>query len=116
MAIEEKELPASNQWEIKATGDDIPKLAGMLTETANENYRKQFHKNEGQFVRVTDPNGNPTEVHQRDLDTALAQGYGQSCLNPRMVMPAVPWERKSSGPGKHKFRYDRASKSMVEVT
>jgi len=116
MAIEEKELPASNQWEIKATGDDIPKLAGMLTETGNEAYREAFHKNEGQFVRVTDPNGNPTQVHQRDLDKALASGYGQSCASPRMIMPSVPWQRKSSGPGKHKFKYDKATGQMVEVS
>jgi hypothetical protein len=116
MAITERELPASNQWEIKATGEDVGKLAGMLTETGNEAYRKAFHSNEGQYVKVTDPHGNPTQVHQKDLDQALASGYGQSASAPRMVMPSVPWARKVSGPGKHKFRYDKASKSMVEVS
>lgn len=115
MAIEERELPASNQWEIKATGEDVKKLAGMLTSTGNEAYKKAFHKNEGQFVRVTDPNGNPTEVHQKDLDQALSQGYGKQALNPSMIMPEVPWARKTYGPGKHKFRYNKITRQMEEV-
>lgn len=114
MPIEERELPASNQWEVKATGEDIPKLAGMLTSTANEAYRKAFHKNEGQYVKVTDPSGNPTQVHQRDLQTALAQGYGRTAVNPSMVVPELPWA-STMAPGKRKYRYDKATGQMLEV-
>ena len=115
MAIEEREIAGGKQWEIKATGEDIGKLRGMLTETGNEAYRKAFHKNEGQYVKVTDPHGRPTEVHQKDLDVALAQGYGNAAVNPSMVMPEVPWQRKSCGPGKHKFRYNKLTKQMEEA-
>lgn len=115
MAIEEKELPNSNQWEIKATGADIPKLAGMLTSTANEAYKKAFHKNEGNWERISDPQGNPTVIPKDKVEEYRAQGYGRVSITPSMIMPSVPWARKVSGPGKHKFRYDKASKSMVEV-
>lgn len=115
MAITEKELPNSNQWEIKATGDDIPKLAGMLTQTGNEAYRKAFHKNEGNWERITDPQGNPTHVPKDRIDEYRALGYGRATLNPSMVMPEVPWQRKSAGPGKHKFRYNKLTKCMEEV-
>jgi hypothetical protein len=115
MAIEEKELPNSNQWEIKATGADIPKLAGMLTETGNEAYREAFHSNEGQYVKIADPQGNLTHVHQRDVEGALAAGYGRAGATPRMIMPTVPWAQKKSGPGKHKFRYNKLTGEMEEV-
>jgi hypothetical protein len=115
VAIEERTLPASNQWQVKATGDDIPKLAGMLTETANEAYRKAFHKNEGNWERITDPQGNPTVVPKDKVDEYKAVGYGRAAATVTMVMPEVPWERKSMGPGKHKLRYDKATKQMVEV-
>lgn len=114
MPITERELHASNQWEVKATGEDIPKLAGMLTQVGNEAYRKAFHKNEGQYVRITDPHGQPTEVHQRDLETALAQGYGRAAVNPSMIMPSVPWA-STMAPGRKKYRYNKLTREMEEV-
>ena len=115
MAIEERELPNSNQWEIKATGEDVRKLAGMLTETGNNAYREAFHKNEGNWERISDPTGNPTVVPKDKVDEYRAAGYGRVSVNPSMIMPSVPWARKSSGPGKHRFRYDKATGQMVEV-
>ena len=88
----------------------------MLTETANEAYREAFHKNEGQFERVTDPGGNETLVHRDQLSQALENGYGRAPSAMTMVMPEVPWPRKLCGPGRHRFRYDKASRQMVEVS
>jgi hypothetical protein len=115
MAIEEKELPNSNQWEIKATGDDIPKLAGMLTETGNESYKKAFHKNEDNWERISDPQGNPTVVPKDKVEEYRAQGYGQASSSIRMVMPEVPWKKPPQAPGKHKYRYNKLTKCMEEV-
>lgn len=116
MAIEERQLPG-NQWEIKATGKDIKRTAGMLTPYANEKYREAFHKNEGiGFEKITDPSGKETAVRKDQLEDALAAGYGRIGLTPRMVMPEVPWEKKRLTPGKHKFRYDRNSGQIVEVS
>jgi hypothetical protein len=115
MAIEERELPASNQWEIKATGKDVHKLAGMLTETGGEAYRKAFHKNEGNWEKINDPRGIQTVVPKDQIDEYRAQGYGRTGITPSMVMPSVPWKRKSAGPGKHKFRYNKTTKCMEEV-
>lgn len=93
MPIEERELPASNQWEIKATGEDIPKLAGMLTETANTAYREAFHKNEGNWEKISDPQGNMTVVPKDKVDEYKAVGYGQvRCDRPTMVVPPLPWQ------------------------
>ncbi len=83
MAVTEYKDRAGKEW-TKFTGEDLPKAKGLLTEAGNEAYKAAFHKNEGQYVRVSDPNGNPTQVHQKDLETALAQGYGQTCSAPRI--------------------------------
>ena len=115
MAIKESQLPNSNQWEIKATGADIPKLAGMLTETANEGYKKQFHKNEGNWERISDPQGNQTVVPKDQIDQYRAQGYGRATSSIRMVMPEMPWQKKQMAPGKHRFRYNKLTKCMEEV-
>lgn len=115
MAIKESQLPNSNQWEIKATGADIPKLAGMLTETGNEAYKKAFHKNEGNWERISDPHGHPTVVPKDKIEEYRAQGYGLVSVSPSMIMPEVPWERKRTGPGKHRFRYNKATKQMEAV-
>jgi hypothetical protein len=32
-----------------------------------------------------------------------------------MIMPTVPWAQKKSGPGKHKFRYNKLTGEMEEV-
>ena len=117
MAIEERTLPNSNQWEIKATGEDIPKLKGMLDKTAKEGYQKAFHRDEGiGFERVTDPGGQMTAVRKDQLEEALQMGYGKVGGAISMVMPEVPWARKSCGPGRHRFRYDKASGQIVEAS
>ena len=105
MAIKESQLPNSNQWEIKATGADIPKLAGMLTETANEGNRE----------RISDPQGNQTVVPKDQIDQYRAQGYGRATSSIRMVMPEMPWQKKQMAPGKHRFRYNKLTKCMEEV-
>ena len=115
MAIEEKDL-GYGRWEVKATGDDLPKLKGMLTEVGNEAYKKAFHKNEGQYERLTDPNGNPTHVHKRDLEQALAQGYGKVGLTPTFVIPELPWQKNHVvRPGRTKYRYNRETRQMEAV-
>lgn len=116
MPIEERELPDSNQWEIKATGEDIPKVKGMLTQVGNEAYRKAFHKNEGNWERMSDPHGNPTVVPKDRIEEYRAAGYGETGDTPRMMMPEVPWAKKAVGPGRHRFRYDKTTGVMVEVT
>ena len=116
MPIKERLLPASNQWEVEATGEDIPKLAGMLDKTAREGYRKKYHENEKiGFEQVTDPSGVPTYVRKDQVEECLAQGYGKVGLKPTFTMPQLPWARKHTGPGKHKYKYDKASNSIVEV-
>jgi hypothetical protein len=114
MAIEERQVNAK-QWEIKATGEDMGKLRGMLTETGNEAYKKAFHKNEGNWERISDPQGNPTVVPKDKVEEYRAQGYGRVSITPSMMVPELPWAQKKTGPGRHKFRYDKASKQMVEV-
>lgn len=115
MAIIERDLPGG-KWERTYTGEDIPKARGALTATGNEAYKKAFHRNEGiGFERITDQGGNPTWVRKDQVEEAVGLGYGRVALNPSMVMPEVPWEKKRLAPGKHKFKYDKASGQMVEV-
>ena len=115
MAIEETTLP-NGQWEVKATGEDLPRLKGMLKETAGEAYKKAFHRNEGiGFEKVSDPNGNETWLRKDEVEDALTRGYGKMGTAIRMQMPNVPWGQKKVGPGRHRFRYDKATKTMVEV-
>lgn len=114
MAITERDLPGG-RWERKFTGDDIPKARGSLIESGNEAYKKAFHKDEGNWERISDPSGNPTVVPKDRVAEYQAVGYGRAGVTPTLVMPAVPWERKRTGPGRHRFRYDKASGQMVEV-
>ena len=115
MPVEVSTDRAGKEW-TKFTGDDLPKAKGLLTEAGNLAYREAFHKNEGQYERITDPNGNPTQVHKRDLETALAQGYGKTAIAPSMVVPDLPWH-KNHVPriGKHKYKYNKATGRMEEV-
>jgi hypothetical protein len=115
MAVKVSTDRAGKEW-TKFTGDDLPKAKGLLTEAGNLAYREAFHKNEGEYERITDPHGNPTQVRKRDVENALAQGYGKSAIAPSMVVPDLPWQ-KNHVPriGKHKYRYDKATGSMVEV-
>ena len=115
MAVTVSTDKAGKEW-TKFTGDDLPKAKGLLTEAGNEAYRKAFHENEGKYVRVSDPNGNPTQVHAKDLEQALASGYGKVGLTPTFVVPDLPWKRKSAGPGRHRYKYDKALGAMVEVS
>ena len=117
MPIEERLLPASNQWEIKATGEDIPKLAGMLDKVGKEAYRKAFHKNEHiKYEKVLDPSGGETHIKAGEIDEYRAMGYKPIAQNSiRMQMPAVPWKSRMR-PGKTKYRYDKVSGQMVEVS
>lgn len=114
MAIIERDL-GHGRWERKATGQDIPKLVGSLKEYGNEKYKEAFHKNEGQYERITDPSGRETAVRKDQVDLALAQGYGRAAVSMRMTVPELPWPKKRLAPGKHKFKYDKATNSMVEV-
>jgi hypothetical protein len=108
LAIIERDLPASGQWEIKATGEDIPKLSGMLTETGNEAYKKAFHGNESiGFEKMVRPDGGETWTRKDQVDQALANGYTASNAI-RMVMPEVPWKQNRLGPGKWKYRKNDA--------
>lgn len=114
MAVKEYNDKAGKQW-TKFTGEDLPKAKGLLTEAGNEAYKEAFHKNEGKFVRVSDPNGNPTQVHARDLDNALASGYGKVGLTPTFVVPDLPWKRKSAGPGRHVYKFNKVTRQMEAV-
>ena len=115
MAIIEKELPFG-RWERTFTGEDIPKVKGALTATGNDSYRKAFHRNEGiGFEKVADQWGQPTWVRKDQVEEAVAAGYGRVGLNPTMIVPELPWEKKQLSPGRHKFKYDKASGQMVEV-
>ena len=115
MAIQETETRTG--WEIKADGEDLPKLKGMLTQTGNEAYRKAFHKNEGiGFEKVSDPRGNETWLKKDEVDDAVThRGYGRVSVGIRMQMPNVPWEKKVLGPGRHRFRYDKKTGRMEAV-
>ena len=114
MAITERSLPGG-KWERTFTGPDIEKAKGSLTKVANEAYKKAFHENERKYVKVTAPDGGITDVHERDLETALANGYGMAPRAPSMVVPELPWEPKRFGPGKHKWRYNRETREMEAV-
>jgi hypothetical protein len=106
LAIIERELPASGQWEVKATGDDIPKLSGLLNETGGEAYKKAFHHNEGiGFERVADPSGQETWVRKDEVAQALSNGY-TGVAKIRMTMPEVPWKQNRLGPGKWRYKKD----------
>ena len=116
MAIIERDLPASNQWEIEATGKDIPKLSGMLNDTGNEAYRRAFHRDEGVgFERVSDPSGNPTWLRKDQVESALADGYGRVSGKLVFTVPDLPWKRRKMKPGRTRLRYDKATGQMVEV-
>lgn len=115
MALTERTTNARGDWELTATGDDIPKLHGMLQKTGGEAYRKAFHKNEGNWERISDPHGNPTVVPKDRVDEYRAQGYGKVAISPSMVMPHVPWEPKRFGAGRHKWRYNRETGEMEVV-
>lgn len=115
MAITERQLDASGQWEVKATGEDIKKLSGMLTQTGNEAYKKSFHRNESVgFQQMVNPRGDTTWIRKDDIQQALDNGY-TSTGSIRMMMPEVPWQRKTPKPGKTRYRYDKASGEMIEV-
>ena len=115
MAVTVSTDKAGKEW-TKFTGEDLPKAKGLLTEAGNEAYRKAFHENEGQYERITDPSGNPTQIHKRDLETALAQGYGRAPVSPSMVVPTLPWQKhRTPNPGRHKYRYNKATRQMEAV-
>jgi len=95
-------------WKEEATD---PKSARELNEKHGPALQKKgaedFHKKYMQdlsvgFEKVTDPHGNPTYVRADRMEQALRDGYGASNTI-RSMVPGVPWEKKSLGPGKHKF-------------
>lgn len=107
MAIVERELPASGQWEVKATGNDIPKLMGQLYETGNKAWDEAYHKNQKVgWEQITDPSGSPTWVKNDQVEEARSKGYGRTSETIRMVMPEVPWKQNRLGPGKWTFKKD----------
>ena len=114
MAVKEHVDKAGKEW-TTFTGEDLPKAKGLLTKGGEEAYKQAFHKNEGQYERITDPNGNPTDVHKRDVEQALAQGYGKVGLTPTFVVPQLPWKRKYAGPGRHVYKYNKVTKQMEAV-
>lgn len=115
MPITERQINARGDWERKATGGDIPKLLGSLRKEGEEGYKKAFHRDEGNWERISDPHGNPTHIPKDQIDQYRARGYGRVAINPSMVMPHVPWEQTGMKPGKRKYRYNKLSGEMEEV-
>ena len=112
-----EEIEHRGGWEVKATGEDIPKLMGSLTETGNEAYRKAFHKNEGiGFEKVSDPSGNEAWLRKDQLAQAFSEGYAPRAHGLTFSVPELPWQKKRKVvPGKRRFRYDKATGEMVPV-
>ena len=115
MAIEKVDLPG-NQYEIKATGKDIPALTGMLAKHGRESFEKSYWKSkEHGFEKISDPAGNMTWVKGNEVESYRAQGYGK-IVNPAFVVPELPWQRQSTPrPGKRKYKFNPKTQEMQEV-
>lgn len=115
MPIVEKKLPG-NRWERTYTGADIPAAKGELAKWGAESYQKAFNKNKGiGFEQITDPSGNPTWLRSDQVAEARQQGYGVAAVRQTWAVPEMPWKQKRVGPGKHRFKFDKATGEMAEV-
>lgn len=120
MGIKRTEHP-DGRWTEEA---DDPKSARELLEKHGPGLQaygaQKFHEsyvrdlNVG-FERVRAPDGSVTHVRADEVDRSLSSGYS-AVGNPTMRMPDVPWPRKSAGPGRHKFRYNKLTGEMEEVS
>lgn len=111
---------ADGSWTEKA---DDPKSARELAEKhgpalqklGREDFQKKWLRdNKVGFEKVRDPSGAVTHIRADEVGTSMASGY-TPVANPTMIMPNVPWEKKSSGPGKHRFKYNPQTGAMEEI-
>lgn len=115
----ERTVHADGSW--TETAKD-PKSAVELFEKHRVGMQKdgaeKFHKSfmndlSTGFEKVRDPAGNVTSIRADEVDSSLANGY--SPMNrPRTTVPALPWARKVTTPGKHRYRYNKTTKEMEE--
>lgn len=81
--------------EIVATGKEVndPEFGKLLDATAewsdSEAERKQSIFG---MERMSLPQGGETEVRGDKVDYMKSHGYGRRVRNPRMVVPALPWQ------------------------
>ena len=54
-------------------------------------------------------------VPKDKVDEYKAVGYGRAAAAITMVMPEVPWAQKRVGPGRHRFRYNKATGQMEAI-
>lgn len=115
MAIERKELPGG-MWEISATGKDVHQLKGMLNEHGRDSFEKSYWKSKSAgFDKMRNPMGQVEDVPLDKIDEYKSQGYTAKG-SPRMIVPDVPWERGRVSPGRHRYKYDKSTGQMTEVT
>lgn len=81
--------------EIVATGKEVhdPEFGKLLDQT-NEWSSAEDERKESIFgmERMSDLQGGETRVRGDKVDYMKSQGYGRQVRNPRMVVPALPWQ------------------------
>lgn len=87
------QMVPSKEW--RATGKEVhdPEF-GKLLDQATEFSEGDSARKESIFgmERMSLPGGGETLVRGDKVEQAKRQGYGHECRNPRMTVPALPWQ------------------------
>jgi len=81
--------------EITATGKEVndPEFGKLLDATTEWSDTEAERKNSiFGMERMSLPQGGETLVRGDKVDFMKSQGYGRQVRNPRMVVPALPWQ------------------------
>lgn len=115
MAIEEIKRP-DGSWQKTFTGKDVGEAFHQgLQEHGAQKFQEAWKRNESiGFEKLRNASGQTEYVRADETESALANGFAP-VGNPTMVMPDVPWERKSDGPGRHRYKYNRDTGEMEAI-
>lgn len=116
MAITHKDLPGG-KWEKEFTGKDVNEARGALKEWGVKSWEKAQSDNERIGIsKVLSPSGELAHVRTDKMEQALESGY-RPYTRLNITVPEMPWHKdRIPNPGKRKYRYDRISGQMVEVS
>ena len=116
----ERTVNADGSWVEKAKNNAgvrelVDKHGAGLQKTGAEAFQRSWENDNAVGVeKLRDPSGKVTYLRADEVSGALAGGDYKPVSNPTMVMPNVPWDRKPTGPGRHRFKYNRATGQMEE--
>lgn len=99
--------------EVKATGDDVPALLGMMKDSAQASLQQAYNR-EQKFgvIELPDPDGNPVRLLGNEEEKYRAKGYGQSKMTTTFLVQGFG-KMRSEGIRKQTIRYRKGESEVI---